>query len=368
MEFIARCGGNVAHLTHDWMGDKTLFSFVPCPEFPQASDPTVLTANRAALRQYLDWCKAYGLGSALWLCEVVCQGGPWVPEASREAFLKRFPAECLSDTGTYQGKTLCLAHPLVQQAYRGMAHRLLEDFPELGMCLVFTLDSNGELCDPGTCERHRGVSKLTQYNRILALLAEEARKVQPDFQVFSLAWSWSFRGDPEYLTQQAALPAGAGLSAPPDGEAWSFDRKLTDALVSYRDLTWRHDQPFLGYDIFLWGDDTVFPATELYDFPLGVAQKLARWGKLDADGVFDQWGTLAEFVPCNAIALRRMYFDRGLTEPLAAEAFAWGLAREQYGNWRARRSTRPGRRLRRPRRSSRGTPTTGTTCGRSGPV
>ena len=331
IEFIARCGGNVAHLTHDWMREKTLFSFTPCPQFPDATDPDALAANRAALRRSLDWCKRYGLGGALWLCEVVCQGGPWVPEAARQDFLKRFPAERLSDTGTYQGRTLCLAHPLVEQAYRDMTRRLVQDFPELDMFIVFTLDSNGELCDPATCPRHRGVSKLTQYNRLLALLLDEARKVRPEFQVYSLAWSWTFRSDPHYLTQQAALPPGAGLSAPPDGEAWSFDRKLTDALMEYRQVTRAHGQPFLGYDIFLWGDDTVFPATELYDFPLGIAAKLSRWQELGADGVFDQWGTLGEFVPANAIALRRLFFSPELTEPEAADEFTAQLARDLYG-------------------------------------
>ena len=117
-------------------------------------------------------------------------------------------------------------------------------------------------------------------------------------------------GDPEYFPQQASLPAGAGLATLPDGEAWSFDRKTTDLLVKARALTREKGQTFLGYDIFLWGDDTVFSeirdsrlapslgVTALYDFPLGIAAKLRRWRALDADGFFDQWGTQAEYVQC----------------------------------------------------------------------
>ena len=126
-----------------------------------------------------------------------------------------------------------------------------------------------------------------QYNRLLALMAEEGRKVRPGFQVFSVGWSWNFRGDPDFFPQQAALPAGAGLTMPPDAEAWSFDRKTTDLLIKSRSLTREHGQTFLGYDIFLWGDDTVFGEikgshlprgiTKLYDFPLGIAAKLRRW-------------------------------------------------------------------------------------------
>lgn len=330
-EFIARCGGNVAHLSHDWMGEKTLFSFVPCPQFPQATDPAALERNRAALRRSLAWGEEYGLEGALWLCELPCQGGPWVAEETRKAFLSHFPAECLSDSGTYEGQVVCLAHPLVEQAYRQMIRQLLTDFPQLSMVLVFTNDSNGEVCDPAKCERHRGVSRLTQYNRLLAMIADEGRKVRPDFQVFHVGWGWHYRGDPEFLAQQAALPPGAGLANLPDGEAWSFDRKITDALAQSRKVTRERGQSFLGYDIFFWGDDTVFPETELYDFPLGVAAKLRRWQELGADGVFDQWGTQAEYAQADAAALRHFFFYPKDTAAGLALEFAAGLAKREFG-------------------------------------
>ncbi|MEI7958997.1 MAG: hypothetical protein WCI40_07795 [Verrucomicrobiota bacterium] len=343
-EFIARCGGNVAHLTHDWMREKTLFSFVPSTVFPKAADAKVLERNRAYLKKYLDWCQLYGLSGAMWLCELPCQGGPWTPEPVRKAFLDHFPADCLSDTGTYQGKLPCLAHPQVEQEYRRMMRQFLADFPGVSMFLIFTGDSNGELCDPRTCPRHQGVSKLTQYNRLLALMAEEGRKVRPDFQVFSVAWSWKFRGDAVYFPQQAALPVGAGLTMPPDGEAWSFDRKTTDMLVKARELTLEKKQTFLGYDIFLWGDDTVFGnikesklplglgVTKLYDFPLGIAAKLQRWQQLGADGFFDQWGTMAEYVPCNGVALRALTFHPELQNAEMLDRWAQDLASRRFGN------------------------------------
>ncbi len=341
-EFLARCGGNVAHLTHDWMKEKTLLSYVASTEFPKAAEAKAVEQNRARLHQYLDWCKLYGLDGAMWLTEIPCQGGPsWVPEATRTAFLDRFPAECLSDTGTYQGKVLCLAHPQVEREYRRMVRQFLTDFPGLSMFLVFTLDANGELCDPATCPRHRGVSKLTQYNRLLALMAEEGRKVRPDFQVFTIGWGWKFRGASDFFDQQAALPAGAGLTLPPDGEAWSFDRKTTDHLMQSRAQTRKHGQTFLGYDIFLWGDDTVFDEikarnlppgiTKLYDFPLGIAAKLRRWQALGADGFFDQWGTMAEYVQGNAVALRELVFHPRNNEPNQLDAWAQSLAARRFG-------------------------------------
>ena len=340
-EFLARCGGNVAHLNHDWMAEKTLFSFVPSTEFPQATDAPVLERNRTRLRQYLDWCRLYGLDGAMWLCEIPTQGGPWTAEPVRQKYLERFPAECLSETGTNQGKVLCLADPRVEREYRRMVRQFLTDFPGISMFLVFTLDSNGELCDPATCPRHHGVSKLTQYNRLLALMAEEGRKVRADFQVFSVAWSWKFRGEPDYFAQQSALPAGAGLATLPDAEAWSFDRKTTDFVRRSRALAAEHHQTFLGYDIFFWGDDTVFRehpevplppgVTQLYDFPLGIAAKLQRWQQLGADGFFDQWGTMAEYVQANAIALRELVFHPENTAPEKRNEWAQSLAIRRFG-------------------------------------
>lgn len=342
-EFLARCGGNVAHLTHDWMREKTLFSYVPSTAFPKAEDASKLDRNRATLRKYLDWCRLYGLDAAMWLCEIPCQGGPWIPEPTRQAFLDRFPAECLSETGTYQGKLPCLGHPRVEQEYRRMVRQFLADFPGISMFLVFTLDSSGELCDPATCPRHKGVSKLAQYNRLLALMAEEGWKVRPDFQILSVGWSWKFRGDADYFPQQAALPAGAGLTMPPDGEAWSFDRKTTDMLITARALTRERRQTFLGYDIFFWGDDTVFGpikegklppglgVTRLYDYPLGIAAKLRRWQQLGADGVFDQWGTMAEYVPLNAVAFRELVFHPECNSPDKLDSWASSLAARRFG-------------------------------------
>ncbi len=342
-EFMARCGGNVAHLTHDWHVEKTLFSFVPSEVFPQAVNTEKLEKNRAQLRQYLDWCKPYGLDGAMWLCEIPCQGGPWLTDEVREAFLKRFPADCLSDTGTYQGKVLCLAHPKVEQEYRRLVRQFLTDFPGISMFLVFTMDSSGELCDPATCPRHKGVSKLTQYNRLISLMVEEGRKMRADFQVFSVAWGWKFRGDPNYLPEQAKLPVGIGFTMTPDGEAWSFDRKKTDFLISSKTLAQRQGQKFLGYDIFFWGDDTVFNemkgsylpqglgVTALYDFPLGVAAKLRRWNDLGADGYFDQWGTMAEYIQANAIALRELTFHPEHLAPEKIEGWAKGLAAKRLG-------------------------------------
>lgn len=342
-EFIARCGGNFAHLTHDWLRQKTLFSFVPSTVFPDAADQKSVEENRKLLRQYIDWCKPYGLQAAMWICEMPCQGGAWVPEPRRQAFLEHFPAECLSESGTKQGKVLCLGNPKVEEEYRRMVRQFVTDFPEISMFLVFTLDSSGELCNPATCPRHHNVSKLTQYNHLLSLMAEEGRKINPDFQVIFIGWSWKFRGDPEYFTQQEAFLDGTGISLPADNEAWNYDRKITDLMVLSREIAQQHRQTFLGYDNFLWSDDTwwgdsknngtTLPegTTKIYDYPLGIAAKLRRWQKLGADGFFDQWGTRAEYVQLNAIAMRELVFHPENTSPKFIQRWAESLTERRFG-------------------------------------
>ena len=342
-EFIARCGGNLAHLTHDWMKEKTLFSFVPSTEFPDAVEQQSVKENRKILRQYLDWCKIYGLQAAMWLCEMPCQGGSWIPEPKRKAFLEHFPAECLSESGTKQGKVLCLGHPKVEQEYRRMMRQFVTDFPEISMVLVFTLDASGELCDPQSCPRHKNVSKLSQYNHLLSLLTEEGRKINPEFQVIFIGWGWKFRGDPEYFTQQEAFKEGTGITLPADGEAWNYDRKITDLMVRSREIAQQQHQTFLGYDNFLWSDDTWWDdrkrnettlpegITEIYDYPLGIAAKLDRWKKLDADGFFDQWGTKAEYIQLNAIALRELVFHPENNNPENIQDWAKSLTERRFG-------------------------------------
>ena len=102
--------------------------------------------------------------------------------------------------------------------------------------------------------------------------------------------------------------------------------------MEYRQVTHKNNQNFIGYDIFMWGDDCQIPETELYDFPLGVAAKLRRWNAIDVDGFFDQWGTQAEYISSNVIALRYMTFHPELIEPHNATNFIADMACKQYGD------------------------------------
>jgi hypothetical protein len=54
-------------------------------------------------------------------------------------------------------------------------------------------------------------------------MKEEGRRVRPDFQVFSVGWSWKLRGDPEYFPQQALreLVFHAENLAPDALEGWA---------------------------------------------------------------------------------------------------------------------------------------------------
>ena len=115
IRYLSRLGASHCLISHDWHGSRRcLQGYVTSPVFPEAVPQAEVTANHAGLQRLVADCGDYGLGLALWITELPCQGGPWVPEAQRQAWLERFPAEVLSDSGTYQGKVLCFSHPDVE--------------------------------------------------------------------------------------------------------------------------------------------------------------------------------------------------------------------------------------------------------------
>ena len=77
-------------------------------------------------------------------------------ESERRRFLTRFPAEVLSDSGTYEGQVLCFSHPRVKEFYRDLLQRFFADFPEIETLFLFGLDSGGEFCNPESCPRCGG--------------------------------------------------------------------------------------------------------------------------------------------------------------------------------------------------------------------
>jgi hypothetical protein len=180
VRFIGRLGATHCLVSHDWQGSRrSLQGYVTSPVFPRAVDPAEVAANHAGLRRLLDDCNDHGLGAMLWLTELPCQGGPWIPEAQRAEFLTRFPAEVLSDSGTYEGQVLCFSHPQVQEFYRDLLARFFADFPEIETLFLFGLDSSGEFCAPETCPRCRGLSRFAQRDRLVCFMVEEGRKVRP---------------------------------------------------------------------------------------------------------------------------------------------------------------------------------------------
>ena len=311
VRFLAHLGATHCLVSHDWQGSRrSLQGYVTSPVFPEAVDAAEVVANHAGLRRLVDDCNDYGLGTMLWLTELPCQGGPWLPPARREAFLHRFPAEVLSDSGTYEGKVLCFSHPRVQEYYRDLLGRFFADFPEIETLFVFGLDSGGEFCDPASCPRCRGLSRFAQRDRLVCFLVEEGRKVRPGLRVLTTGWKWDREAD-EFLRRQSALPAASGVYLAAQKDGWQCERQTHDFLREVRRVCRERGQTFIGYDNFHWGDDTVHGLGDIQDFPLGIGAKLRRWHTLEADGVFDHWGNAPEDIWCNSVALREFFLDPG---------------------------------------------------------
>jgi len=337
IRYISHLGASHCLLTHDWHGDvRHLQAYVSSSVFPGAVDAAGVEERRAGLRRMVEACLDYGIEPSLWITELPCQGGPWVPEAERQRFLERFPGEVLSDCGTYQGKVLCFGHPQVQAYYRELIGNFFQAFPEISTLFLFGLDSGGEFCDPGQCARCRGMSKFEQRDRLIRFLLEEGRKARPGLNVLTTGWGWS--GDTEqFLARQRALPPGSGLFLAAETDGWQAERQLHDFLREARALCREQGQVFIGYDDLHWGDDTVHDLNDIQDYPLGVGAKIRRWHDLGADGVFDHWGAFNRDISCNSMACRE-FFLNPLADPAAV---CRGIAVKQFGEtaglsaWRA---------------------------------
>ena len=303
VRYIARLGATHCLVCHDWMGERRrMQGYVTSPIFPDAVDGTVVTAQHAWLRRLLDDCADYGLGAMIWLTELPCQGGPWVPEPDRQRFLARYPAEVLSDSGSYEGRVLCFGHPLVRDYYKDLCRRFFADFPEIETIFLFGLDSSGRFCGP-SCPRCRGMSVFDQRDRLIRFLIEHTGR-----RVLTTGWEWDRESD-EFLRRQAALPAESGVYLAAQKDGWQCERQNHSFMRAVRQVCRDRGQTFIGYDNFHWGDDTVHGIGDIQDFPLGIGAKLRRWRDLDADGVFDHWGGFNEHVWSNSIACRAFFLD-----------------------------------------------------------
>ncbi len=328
IRFLSRMGASHCLVSHDWQGSLRSFQgYVTSPIFPDAVPLHEVEHNHAGLERLVQDCADYGLGMALWITELPCQGGPWAPESQRQAWLERFPAEVLSDSGTYQGKVLCFSHPRVQEFYRDVIQRFFAAFPEIETLYLFGMDSGGEGCDPESCPRCRGMSKFAQRDRLIEFLIEEGGKVRPGLRVLTTGWHWESKPE-EFLARQAALPAASGVYLAAQSDGWQAERQNHAFLRDVRKICSDRGQLFIGYDDFLLGDDaTHLWGLDLQDFPLGIGAKIARWHDLRVDGVFDHWGTFSEMTPNNAMACRA-FFLNPLADP---ETVCRTLADNQYG-------------------------------------
>lgn len=327
VRFISRLGASECLVCHDWQGEaRRLHGYVRSPIFPDALPADLVSEQNARLHRLLDDCADYGLDASLWITELPCQGGPWVPEPARQAFLSRFPAEVLSDSGTYQGKVLCFRHPAVQAFYKDVLARFFAEFPGVGTLFVFNVDSGGEFCDPMICPRCKGVSKIEQRDRLLRFFREHGDRVRPGLRVLTTNWGWD-RDVKDFLSRQHGLPQGTGLFLAAQRDGWQPERQLHDVMREARRICAERAQVFLGYDNFLWGDDTVHSIGDIQDYPLGVGAKMRRWHELRVDGVFDHWGTCNQDVPSNAIACREFFLNPTAEPAMVTER----IAHEQFG-------------------------------------
>lgn len=328
IRYISHLGATHCLHDHDWQGDRRHFQgYVTSSIFPEAVDAEFVEEGNRELRRLIDDCKDYGLETCMWITELPCQGGPWLLEETRQKFLQRFPEEVLSESGTYQGKVLCFSHPKVREFYSDLMEKFFRDFPEISILFVMGLDADGEFCDPESCPRCKGMSKIEQRDRFLNFLIEEGEKYRPGLRVLTTSWGWDRQYPEEFLERQKDLPSSSGVFMAAEVDGWQMERQVHDQMVTVRDICREQNQLFIGYDDLHWGDDSNHGLNDIQDYPLGIGAKLARWHNLGADGVFDHWGSFNNDISSNSVACRE-FFLNPLADP---ETVSRKIAHQQFG-------------------------------------
>ena len=316
IRYLSLMGASHVAVSHDFSGSEIdLHNFVESKIFPKAGDAAVRQRIRSHLRMILDAAADYGLGALYDGRFLPCQGGPWIPAVKRKQFLEQFPAEVLSDTGTYQGKVLCFGHPLVQAYYREVITTFMRDFPEIDLFHYLAMDNSAEFCDPENCPRCRQVSKFAQRDRFSIFLAKTLREAKPGVLLLNSSFQWDrpIYGVDRLLARQSQLPPEIGLCMSATGDAATFDRQSHEALRQARAVTARAGQVFIGRDATHFFEDMPWEGKWLVDYPLGVFAKVRRWNALGADGFLDVRGrSFAGDLHANSIACRA-----ALLNPLA---------------------------------------------------
>jgi hypothetical protein len=341
--YLSVMGASHLAATHDFAGgpSRDLHVYVESDIFPDAADPTRRSHLRECLRSYIDAATDYGLGVHFDCRLLPCQGGPWVAPGDRDDFLTRFPAEVLSDCGTYQGKVLCFGHPTVRAFYREVVQRFFELFPEIDSFHYLTMDAEGEFCDPKTCVRCRGLSKFDQRDRLARFLATEIPRHRPGALILNTAHQWDRvrYGVGEMLARQSALPANVGICLAATGDSATFERQAHEQLREARSVTAKAGQAVVGRDALHMFEDAFRDGRQIFDYPLGVFAKVRRWNDLGFDGLYDVRGRAnrrdlhANSLACRAAMLNPTGDPAAFCRDLAIRWFGSGSGPFVYDAW-----------------------------------
>lgn len=350
IRYISHIGATHALLWHDWSDYKKFRNVAKSDMFPTAA-AIDFDERRKKIREAIDVCSEYGLKPAVWMTEIACQDGPWMKEEERQKFLTLFPREFMSDSGTYQGMVLCFGEERVRAYYRNMLENFLNDYPEISMIFVFTQDSGGEFCDPDSCERCKGMSKLEQRDRFLSFLCRVCNEINPDIRVITTTWGWEQRLDggasnaEELAARQLRLPQNSGVYMPAEIDGWQSERQLHSFMMQMKNVCEKTGQILIGYDNLHLGDDSVmlhtgYSTRDIQDYPFGIGAKIKRWFMLGADGVFDHWGAYNEDVPMNSQACREFYLNpladpKKICRKIAEYEFSKKTSGKVYQAWEA---------------------------------
>jgi len=257
-----------------------------------------------------------------------------------EIFGRRDP-KALSWRGS---RPLCVSHPLVQEFYRDLMHRLLSDYPDLEGIFFFPGDNSAEICDD-TCPRCRETGldawgRMIRYvNGLYTALAES----KPGFKFYFAVWNKDKPEDvPTIRLFLDELHPGIGICMSITDNT-VHQRKSGPMTFNQPWVNWAvpgesflqttkhaHEQ---GRPIMVLGEisqsEVWDPVCHNMPNPHKVLELLRNAEAVPgADALMDFWGHRGPFVPHANLAVMRAYYDDPAAEP---DLLLRRAAAEHYG-------------------------------------
>jgi hypothetical protein len=282
-----------------WMDAVTLEEVVVSPSYPWLSDPAIVSANAARLRERTSAVTAAGLRPFfLFGCPKQIDLSRVPPEAADAAAALIGAPQSRIAPGL---SVACIQSEAVRQLYRELLAAFFAAFPETAGILFYTVDELAEVCDElDDCPACAGVPLEERLPDFLAFLRQTIDGLKPGVEMW---WEpWEFSSAQVYAVVERLVP-GIGLAV---------HSSLHEVYYVNRPDLWLRRMCGLaaarGVEVvvesFFGGSGEDLGPLPAYPCPRLVWEQLSAIGQLPAVvGIKEYFGIVAEHISVNEAAL-----------------------------------------------------------------